>query len=187
MLDTSQPQDWLDMILPTTTGVTSTSPHWNNLTCALHTLTLAYQPLHVTITDAQITMVVLKTTNTVPNLAIFSCVLCLTLNMSLHQISSNGISMIKEVFKLSAEALHVLMSCIFCRFHKRTESSFYDDVLQQLGSSRADDFKLCALGATENGLVTCEVSVIRKKVIHVMPALGPSLEDCPPKTEQVTD
>ena len=62
--------------------------------------------------------------------------------------------MIKEVFKLSAEALHVLMSCIFCRFHKRTEASIYDDVLQQLGSSRADNFKLCALGATENGLVT---------------------------------
>ena len=67
-----------------------------------------------------------------------------------------------------------------------TEASIYDDVLQKLGSSRADNFKLCALGATENSLVTCEVSVICKKVIHVMPALGPSLEDCPPKTEQVT-
>ncbi len=134
----------------------------------------------------QVTMFVLKTTDTVPNLAIFSCVLCVTLNKSLHHISSNCISMIKEVFKLSAEALHVLMSCVFCRFYKRTEASIYDDVLQKLGSSHADNFKLCALGATENSLVSCEVSVIRKKVIHVMPALGPSLEDCPPKTEQVT-
>ncbi len=94
--------------------------------------------------------------------------------------------MIKEEFKLFAEILHVLMSCTVHRFHKRTEASFYDHVLQQLGSSRADNFTLCSLGSTENGLVTCEVSVTRKKVIHVMPALGPSLEDCPPKTEQVT-
>lgn len=94
--------------------------------------------------------------------------------------------MIKEVLKVFAEALHVLMSRIFYRFHKRTEASFYDHVLQQLGSSRADNFALCALGTTENGLVTCQVSVTRKKVIHVMPALGPSLEDCPPKLEQVT-
>ena len=83
--------------------------------------------------------------------------------------------------KLSAEALHGLMSCILYRFHKRTEASFYDHVLQRLESSRTDIFTLCALGTTENGLVTCEVSVSRKHVIHVMPALGPSLEDCPPK------
>ena len=71
-------------------------------------------------------------------------------------------------------------------YHIRTEASFYDHVLQQLGSSRADNFTLCVLGTTDNGLVTCEVSVTRKKVIHMMPALSPSLEDCPPKTEQVT-
>ena len=75
--------------------------------------------------------------------------------------------MIKEALKVFAEALHVLMSCIFYRFHKRTEASFYDHVLQQLGSSRADNFALCALGTTEYGLVTCQVSVTRKEVIHV--------------------
>lgn len=85
-----------------------------------------------------------------------------------------------------AEALHVLMSCIFHRYHKKTEASFYDDVLEHLGSSRADNFELCALGTTENSLVTCQVSVTRKHVMHVMPALGPSLEDRAPKTEQVT-
>ena len=47
------------------------------------------------------------------------------------------------------------------------------------------------LGTTENSLVTCEVLVTCKKVVHVMPALGPldklaSLTDCPPETEQVT-
>ena len=94
--------------------------------------------------------------------------------------------MVKEVLKLSVEALYVLMSCIFYRFHKRTEASVYDHVLQQLGSSRADNFTLCALGTTENGLVMCEMAVTGKKVIHMMPALGPSLENCPPKTEQVT-
>lgn len=70
------------------------------------------------------------------------------------------------------------------RYHKKTEASFYDDVLEHLGSSRADNFELCALGTTENGLVTCQVSVTRKHVVHVMPALGPSLEDRAPKTEQ---
>ena len=47
-------------------------------------------------------------------------------------------------------------------------------------------FTLCTLGTTENGLVMCQMAVTGKKVIHMMPALGPSLEDCPPKTEQVT-
>ena len=88
----------------------------------------------------QVIMFVLKNTDSVPNLAIFSCLLCLTSNKSLHHISFNFISMIKEVFKPSAVALHVLMSCIFHRFHKSTEASLYDHVLQQLGSSRADNY-----------------------------------------------
>ena len=63
-----------------------------------------------------------------------------------------------------------LMSCVFYRLHKKTEASFLVHVLQRLGYSRANNFMLCALGTTENGLVTCEVLITRKKVIHMMPA-----------------
>ena len=75
----------------------------------------------------------LKNTDPVPHLAVFSCLASLTLNTSLHHISFDPISMIREEFKLSADTLHVLMSCTLYRFHKSTEASFYDHVLKQLG------------------------------------------------------
>ena len=114
----------------------------------------------------QVTMFMLENTNNVPSLAMFSCVLCLTSNVPLH-ISFDRISMIKEVFRLSSEILHVLMSYTIHRFHKRTEAIFHNHVFQQLGSSSAGNLMLCSLGTTVNGLVTCEVSVTCKKVIRI--------------------
>ncbi len=58
----------------------------------------------------QVTMCMLRNTDTVPNLVVFACVASLTSNLSLHHKSFDPISMIKELFKLSAETLHVLMS-----------------------------------------------------------------------------
>lgn len=74
----------------------------------------------------------------------------------------------------------------FHRFHKRAETSVYDHILQQLGSSREDNLQLCCLGTVANSLVGCVTSCTRMKVVHKMPALGPDLERSPPQSEQVT-
>ena len=58
----------------------------------------------------QVTLCVLRNTDTVPNLVVFACVASLTSNLSLHHMSFDPISMIKELFTLSAETLHVLRS-----------------------------------------------------------------------------
>lgn len=87
-------------------------------------------------------MFMLRNTDTVPHLAVFSCVANIASNMSLHHISSDSISMIKEGFKLLADDLHVLITYTLHRFHKRSEASFYNHVLEQLGSSHADNLTI---------------------------------------------
>ncbi len=76
--------------------------------CAVQSPNLQrFLPLHQM---RQVTLCMLRNTDTVPNLVVFACVASLTSNLSLHHMSFDPISMIKELFTLSAETLHVLMS-----------------------------------------------------------------------------
>ena len=86
----------------------------------------------------------------------------------------------------SCEKQNVALSCGWMpRFVKKTSKAAYDARLYQLGATRTENVRLCALGNISNGLISCRVSQKNGHIIHDMPMMGSCLQTRPPTSEQV--